>query len=195
MNFKSLTLKTITHSLVFTLSLASIGLSDNMDHSKHQMEPSAKKESHANHTHSKKLSPKTLNTFLTHYYSIHSSFTDDNYKEVKKKIEKWEKEANDIKGSQAEKDFTKKIAAVLKNISKHTEIKAARDDFSQLSDLMITLVKKNQTEKGQEVYIYHCPMAKKGKGADWLQNKEGTQNPYFGNGMRKCGGKVKSFTI
>jgi hypothetical protein len=30
-------------------------------------------------------------------------------------------------------------------------------------------------------------MAFKNRGADWIQNKRGTENPYFGAAMFKCG--------
>lgn len=36
-------------------------------------------------------------------------------------------------------------------------------------------------------YKAFCPMALDGKGAVWLQSKEGIMNPFFGKSMQKCG--------
>ncbi len=44
---------------------------------------------------------------------------------------------------------------------------------------------------GDSVYVYHCPMAFKGEGADWIQNKQGTENPYFGSKMFSCGDETR----
>jgi Cu(I)/Ag(I) efflux system membrane fusion protein len=35
-------------------------------------------------------------------------------------------------------------------------------------------------------------MAAGGKGAYWLQNKPGTENPYYGSAMFKCGEQVET---
>ncbi len=37
------------------------------------------------------------------------------------------------------------------------------------------------------VYYQYCPMANGDKGAFWLSNIEGIENPYFGDEMLKCG--------
>jgi hypothetical protein len=34
-------------------------------------------------------------------------------------------------------------------------------------------------------------MANDNKGAYWLQNKKGTENPYFGSSMFNCGSQVE----
>ncbi|MCB0295126.1 MAG: DUF3347 domain-containing protein, partial [Calditrichaeota bacterium] len=43
----------------------------------------------------------------------------------------------------------------------------------------------------RSVYRYHCPMAFDNKGADWLQDKQGVENPYFGSAMFRCGEEVE----
>ncbi|HIL70665.1 MAG TPA: DUF3347 domain-containing protein [Verrucomicrobia bacterium] len=35
--------------------------------------------------------------------------------------------------------------------------------------------------------VYHCPMAFGGQGGDWIQSREGTENPYYGSAMFSCG--------
>jgi Cu(I)/Ag(I) efflux system membrane fusion protein len=38
---------------------------------------------------------------------------------------------------------------------------------------------------------FHCPMARDGRGADWLQSGKTTANPYYGAAMLKCGDEVE----
>jgi Cu(I)/Ag(I) efflux system membrane fusion protein len=63
----------------------------------------------------------------------------------------------------------------------------ARTAFDKLSIAMIKLARQTGTGSGQPVYLYHCPMAFDNRGADWLQNRKGTENPYYGSKMFTCG--------
>jgi Cu(I)/Ag(I) efflux system membrane fusion protein len=72
-------------------------------------------------------------------------------------------------------------------LKKSKDIKGAREGFVMLSDILTTVVRKYGTRADQPVYRYHCPMAFGGRGAYWLQNKQGTENPYYGSAMFKCG--------
>lgn len=63
----------------------------------------------------------------------------------------------------------------------------ARQAFESLSLAMLNLVRNVDYTGDVPVYQYHCPMAFHNKGADWLQDKEGTANPYFGAAMYRCG--------
>ena len=44
---------------------------------------------------------------------------------------------------------------------------------------------------GEELGVFHCPMALDGAGADWIQAGEATANPYFGSGMLRCGERTR----
>jgi Cu(I)/Ag(I) efflux system membrane fusion protein len=72
-------------------------------------------------------------------------------------------------------------------ITRAQNLEDARFDFKILSSIMITISKRVGSSGMQPVLQYHCPMAFDYNGADWLQNKEGTENPYFGSKMFKCG--------
>jgi Cu(I)/Ag(I) efflux system membrane fusion protein len=80
-------------------------------------------------------------------------------------------------------------------ISKSVDIDQARAAFKGLSDKMILLAGKYGSSGKQPVLVYHCPMAFDNSGADWLQNKEGTENPYFGSTMFKCGSLKQNLTF
>jgi Cu(I)/Ag(I) efflux system membrane fusion protein len=73
-------------------------------------------------------------------------------------------------------------------------IKQARTGFKGLSDIIILLAGQFGSSGKQPVLLYRCPMAFGNSGADWLQNKEGTENPYFGSAMFRCGSQEKDLT-
>lgn len=60
-----------------------------------------------------------------------------------------------------------------------------RDHFSSLSENMYKLIKS--AKPTQTVYYQHCPMAKEGKGANWLSQVSEIKNPYYGAQMLSCG--------
>ncbi|WP_138484609.1 DUF3347 domain-containing protein [Dyadobacter bucti] len=60
-----------------------------------------------------------------------------------------------------------------------------RDHFSSLSENMYKLIKS--AKPSQAVYYQHCPMAKEGKGANWLSQISDIKNPYYGAQMLNCG--------
>ena len=63
----------------------------------------------------------------------------------------------------------------------------ARRSFEAVSIAMLQLVRQVDYRGELPIYQYHCPMAFDDAGADWLQNREGTANPYFGSAMYRCG--------
>lgn len=66
-------------------------------------------------------------------------------------------------------------------------INDARAAFAPLSESMALISERFGTSGEQTVLRFHCPMAFDGRGADWLQNHPGTENPYFGAVMYRCG--------
>jgi Cu(I)/Ag(I) efflux system membrane fusion protein len=68
-----------------------------------------------------------------------------------------------------------------------TDIKSARKAFDHLSKAMIETADRFGVPKGQPLYRFRCTMAFNNRGADWLQGKTGTLNPYYGSEMLTCG--------
>jgi Cu(I)/Ag(I) efflux system membrane fusion protein len=68
------------------------------------------------------------------------------------------------------------------------ELAAARDEFFHVSEHMIEAVRLFGASGAVPALVYHCPMARDNAGADWLQPGGGTENPYYGSMMFKCGG-------
>lgn len=48
---------------------------------------------------------------------------------------------------------------------------------------------------GDGWYEAHCPMARDGEGASWLQPSAELQNPYFGQMMLRCGDVLRQFSV
>lgn len=72
-------------------------------------------------------------------------------------------------------------------IAAAADLDSARRPFETLSDRMIGTVERFGASGRMPVLVYHCPMVRGGVGADWLQGKPGTENPYYGSKMLDCG--------
>jgi Cu(I)/Ag(I) efflux system membrane fusion protein len=71
------------------------------------------------------------------------------------------------------------------------DLEQARSDFEHISNGLIAAADTFGLPTHAPVYVYHCPMALGGKGADWLQNSQGTENPYYGSMMFSCGNEIR----
>lgn len=82
--------------------------------------------------------------------------------------------------------------STLQILGEATTIVSVRDAFEPFSNQLILAVK--QFGADQDLFLFHCPMAFKGRGGYWIQDKEGTENPYYGSSMFSCGDLVKPLT-
>jgi Cu(I)/Ag(I) efflux system membrane fusion protein len=85
----------------------------------------------------------------------------------------------------------KSITSSAQRIAGSKGIESARSEFMSLSESLYTVARQFGTSGTQPVLHFHCSMAAGGKGAYWLQNKPGTENPYYGSAMFKCGEQVE----
>ncbi len=76
------------------------------------------------------------------------------------------------------------------HISETKEIKHQRDHFMSLSKNLYAVIKVSKSE--MPIYYQFCPMANKGKGANWLSLENKIKNPYYGNQMLTCGKVVET---
>jgi hypothetical protein len=65
------------------------------------------------------------------------------------------------------------------------DIAHQRDHFTSLSENLYRIAKVSRLQA--PIYYQHCPMANKGKGANWLSQISQIQNPYYGSAMLSCG--------
>ncbi len=82
------------------------------------------------------------------------------------------------------------IVSAARQIASSANITEARVVFNQLSSAMAGAARIFGSARFS-VFVYHCPMAFDGEGADWLQDTEGTANPYYGSSMFKCGSQTE----
>jgi hypothetical protein len=66
------------------------------------------------------------------------------------------------------------------------DIKAVREDFKQMSNVMIAYISVHRAHMKDVPNRVHCPMAGP-NGADWVQIGTVIANPYFGAEMPRCG--------
>lgn len=66
-----------------------------------------------------------------------------------------------------------------------SKIDHQRMHFNMLSDDTYEIAK--MFGGGRKLYLAHCPMARDGKGANWLSEFAEIKNPYFGDQMLECG--------
>ena len=87
-----------------------------------------------------------------------------------------------------------KVFAELKedaeHISETNDVGHQRDHFTTLSKNLYELQKVSKS--ATPVYYQFCPMANKGKGANWLSLESGIKNPYYGSQMLTCGKTVET---
>ncbi len=87
-----------------------------------------------------------------------------------------------------------KVSTNLKEDAKHIadtkDTEHQRERFINLSKNMYELIKVSKTEN--PIYYQFCPMANKGKGANWLSKENAVKNPYYGSMMMTCGKTVET---
>lgn len=81
----------------------------------------------------------------------------------------------------------RRLGREAKRVAAAPDLEAARVAFEPLSIAMITMASDFGAAAGDSVLLFHCPMAFDWRGADWLQGRDGVENPYFGSRMYRCG--------
>ena len=110
-----------------------------------------------------------------HYIHLKDALVASNQDEAKKA-------AGELQKSLASVDNGKRVADEAVKVSAAVNLDGQRKAFSEVSEMMVMLVKNGKLSMGM-IYLEYCPMAK----ASWLSNEKGIKNPYFGEKMLKCG--------
>jgi len=134
-----------------------------------------------------------LEPVLAVYFRIHNGLSHDKLSDVQAAAKLMNKALDKVDTArldkQAHEAWMKELPGIKKsssNIATTKDIEKARSSFALLSESMIALAKRFGTGK-QAVNRMHCPMAFNDRGADWLQNTDEIENPYFGSAMFRCG--------
>ena len=171
----------------------------NMDHSEHM----GSDMNHADHQsmNSKKMDVPNLfrailDKSLMGYFSMQKALSKDDLSQTKKSVSLISSNINkqvELEGMTKKlwESEKAKIQKSLKRIDTSKTLGEARSAFEALSGSMEVLTVHFGGPKNHHIAKYHCPMVDGNRGASWLQNSQGTQNPYYGSQMFSCGSKVK----
>lgn len=133
-----------------------------------------------------------LSAVFDAYFLVKDSFVASDSKMASAHAKKMVQHINNVDMlalSQKSHDVLMKVLPKLKSDTGHIatmyDLEHQREHFIQLSENMALLMKSSNL--AQPVYILHCPMANKGKGADWISTEAVIKNPYYGAKMLSCG--------
>ena len=84
----------------------------------------------------------------------------------------------------------KELVFDAEHISETKDAGHQRDHFTSLSKNMYSVMKVSKQDT--PTYYQFCPMANKGKGANWLSKENIVKNPYYGTKMLGCGKVVET---
>jgi len=138
-----------------------------------------------------------LNTVFDTYFEVKEALVQTDGIEASKKSAVLLSAINAVKMDQLEMDvhmvWMKVVADVKKDaklIAETKDIAKQRDQFMTLSKNMYDLMKVSKDTT--PTYYQFCPMANKGKGANWLSKDSTIKNPYYGAQMLSCGKTVET---
>jgi Cu(I)/Ag(I) efflux system membrane fusion protein len=137
---------------------------------------------------------KQIDGILTVYFEIHDALYQNQAGKARKQGENFVKALKAVdmgllKGN-AHMAWMRELGDLdqqAKTLEKTSDINKQREAFYLMSESLTSVVKRFGTGGKQAVIQFHCPMAFENRGAHWLQNKTGVQNPYFGPVMPQCG--------
>ena len=137
---------------------------------------------------------KQIDGVLSAYFGTHEALHQDEAKDVRKGGKNLLNALKAVDMGLLSGDAHMAWMKELKNLNeqasaleKTSDINKQREAFYLLSESLTSVVGQFGTSGKQSVLQFHCPMAFNNRGAHWLQNKTGIQNPYFGQAMPKCG--------
>lgn len=138
-----------------------------------------------------------LNTVFDTYFEVKEALVQTDGVEASKKSATLLTAINAVKMDQLEMDVhmvwmevTKELKEDAEHIADTKDVTHQRDHFMTLSKNMYDLIKVSKD--ATPTYYQFCPMANKGKGANWLSKDSSIKNPYYGAQMLSCGKTVET---
>lgn len=135
-----------------------------------------------------------LQPLFAQYFKLKDALVGDDLDTAKKDFEKLSADWHKTDWKQMPEEISKVFMEAGQEsfldrtkISKTGRIDPLRNElFYDLSNFFIRIA-QYYGPFGQTIYVQHCPMANKDKGADWLSLEKEVLNPYYGASMLKCG--------
>ncbi|MBZ0266951.1 efflux RND transporter periplasmic adaptor subunit, partial [bacterium] len=82
---------------------------------------------------------------------------------------------------------TKELMTALDAPGKAADLDALRDSFGSVSQSVLEIERRFGHAGDAVFYRTFCPMAFQGEGAQWMQDHEQIDNPFYGSRMLRCG--------
>jgi len=84
------------------------------------------------------------------------------------------------------------LTAAARVLAQATELETRRIALRPLTEELVRALESfGYHREGGPLRVFHCPMAFENKGANWLQTKTDTENPYYGSAMFPCGSETR----
>ncbi len=128
-----------------------------------------------------------LNALYTAYLDVHHALARDDFEKAQKVTRDFVRAPHKFPTELSHNVKTADLLADLRTLNAAKDIKAYRHAFESFSKRMITLMTEAENAGDMPAYVYSCPMVRGRNTAEWLQAKEGLENPYHGSGMFRCG--------
>ena len=161
-------------------------------------------ERHLRKPRAPKSSEKFLLQFdkvLENYFTLHTNLSQDDFERARETGKQIISSLQDVKAEGLSESAlrmwekqSQQIEVVARAIGSSSTIEGARKQFQLLSESILEIVKEIGTSGKIPIFRFHCSMAFNNRGADWLQNRKGTENPYFGDAMFRCGKQVETLS-
>lgn len=183
---KLISIVSIVSAMAISNGLAEIGQEN---HGNHSM-PKKQMTSHGEHYDMKKMTPemqKHVNEVYSAYLSISTALAGDDYTTAKKGVLNLVEISDKAPVKHKESKHHQKMMGLIHSMHSAGDIEALRSSFQTFSEKFIIHMKSHKMALSKDFKVFYCPM-KKGR---WVQDKAGTNNPYYGASMLTCGGEEK----
>lgn len=136
-----------------------------------------------------------FNALMNDYYELKNAFIKENIDAINKASNSLSTNASLLKISELKADsliinvaklYTRNLQDELSGLIKESDIENKRMSFQIVTSDVYDLIRTVKYDRAK-VYLQHCPMAFKNKGADWLSNSSEIENPYLPKMMLDCG--------
>ncbi|MBC8180696.1 efflux RND transporter periplasmic adaptor subunit [candidate division KSB1 bacterium] len=141
-----------------------------------------------------------LDNVYSYYFDVQYSLSHDQFEPAIKQIAKMQHALKKVDMALLDgeihmkwMEFLNTMNSAAKQLAKAEDMENVRVAFDPLSEAIIKTAKIFRSDK-QNLLVFHCPMAFNDRGANWLQNKTGVENPYFGSMMFSCGEQTGDLT-
>ena len=142
----------------------------------------------------------SFNTLMAAYYELKNAFIKEDKSMIDASANKLSASASVLKIDELKADsliintakiYTQNLQDEIIGLLKETDLENKRKSFQIVTNDVYDLIRTVRFDR-EKIYLQHCPMAFKNKGADWLSNSSEIENPYLPKMMLDCGEIIDS---